>query len=334
MAQLIFGFILLGWVHQPGGLADRLDAKNSSLSIYGESTMARNFTELLRRKLEDERKFVCVGMDTNYNHMPESFKTGDGVDYEMYAFNINRIVATQQLAAAYKFNLAFYLAQGNKGIKVLENTFQWILCWAPDVPVILDAKFGDIGNTNEGYLDFAFRRLNADAVTVNPFMGHRDSIDKFLNWKDKGIFVLVKTSNKGGNEFQDIPVDIDETECEIINARLDRDNHERVTLYQNIAYGVREEWNYNGNCGVVAGATFPYGIGLVRQIVGDDIPILIPGIGSQGGDLEKTLLAGKNSRGHGILVNSSRGIIFADNPEAEIQKLHGSGTQILKGGVS
>jgi len=172
----------------------------------------------------------------------------------------------------------------------LANTIKFIHQVAPEVPVILDAKRADIGNTNKGYVQAAFEELGVDAITVHPYLG-KEALQPFLNRGDKGVFVLVRTSNPGAGEFQDLQV-----------------NGE--PLYQIVARQVATEWNKNNNCGVVVGATYPEELLLIRQVVGD-MPILIPGIGAQGGDVEKTVRAGKDSRGRGMIINSSRGIIFA-----------------------
>ncbi len=164
---------------------------------------------------------------------------------------------------------------------------------APDVPVILDAKDMDIGNTNTGYVRMAFEYCQADAITINPYLG-MEAAQPFLDQKDKGIIVLCRTSNKGSGEFQDLLIKSD------------------MPLYQYVASRVAKYWNKNGNCALVVGATYPNELAQVRRIVGD-MPILIPGIGVQGGDVEATVKAGRDSRGQGMIINASRSIIFASN---------------------
>ncbi len=162
---------------------------------------------------------------------------------------------------------------------------------APAVPLILDYKRGDIGNTNSGYIKYAFGYLNADAVTVHPYMG-RESLQPFLDLKDKGIIVLCRTSNPGSGEFQDLMV-------------------EGKKLWQLVAEKVRDEWNGGGNCALVVGATYPEEMGEIRQLMGDNMLFLVPGIGAQGGDVKKTLNAGLNKKGGGLILNSSRAITYA-----------------------
>jgi len=199
---------------------------------------------------------------------------------------------------AYKPNVAFYEEHGAEGIEALKRTIADIHDIVPDVAVVLDGKRGDIGNTNNGYVKAAFDYLNADAITVAPYMGE-ESLAPFLAQKDKGVIVLCRTSNPGAGEFQDLPIALG-------------DGHITRPLYEVVASQIAGKWNKNGNCAVVVGATCPDELRTVRGIVGD-MPILIPGIGAQGGDLEKTVAAGKDSRGRGMIINSSRGIIFASN---------------------
>jgi len=248
-------------------------------------------------KLENrwsQGNFVCVGLDTDYTQMPESAKGSGLISDDIYRFNAEIIDATADLVCAYKPNIAFYEARGIEGMKALRETILHIKHGYPDIPVILDAKRADIGSTNMGYVQAAFDRdgLNADAITVHPYLG-REAMKPFLDRADKGIIVLTRTSNPGAGEFQDLPVGANQE-----------------PLYQAIARNVAQSWNTNGNCGVVVGATYPRELAEVRAIVGD-MPILIPGIGAQGGEVEATVKVGKDSRRMGMIVNSSRGIIFA-----------------------
>ncbi|MBI2031135.1 MAG: orotidine-5'-phosphate decarboxylase [Candidatus Levybacteria bacterium] len=206
------------------------------------------------------------------------------------------IDATCDLVCAYKPNIAFYEAQGTQGLEALSVTIDYIRDTCPDVPVILDAKRADIGNTNLGYVEAAFDHYGADAVTVHPYLG-KEALKPFLDRKDKGIIVLVKTSNPGADEFQDLFVS---RFTDVSTTRM----------YEYVAKRVSKHWNENGNVGVVVGATYPHHLEYVRKIVGD-MPILIPGIGAQGGEVEETVKAGMDNRGWGMIINSSRGIIFA-----------------------
>jgi len=227
--------------------------------------------------------FVCVGLDC--------------ADLQL---NKSVIDQTFDLVCCYKPNSAFYEAEGAKGLEALRLTIDYIHQKDSNLPILLDAKKGDIGNTNKEYVKGIFDDLQVDAVTLHPYLG-KESLQPFLERGDKGIFILVKTSNEGAGEFQDLEV----------NGKL---------LYQVVAEHVKK-WNTNGNVGVVVGATYPSELKKVREIVGD-MPILIPGVGAQGGDLEATIKAGKDSNGQGIIIASSRAIIFSENPKEATLKLH------------
>ncbi len=251
-----------------------------------------SFVELLQARMA-ERKAVCVGLDTSFKMLPQ-IPSLMCEEHGITEFNRKIVNATKDLVLAYKPNAAFYEARGDEGWRNLKRTVDAINELAPDVPVILDAKRGDIGSTNDGYVTAIFDWLGIDAVTVHPYLGE-ESLAPFLARKDKGVIVLCRTSNPGAGEFQDLQVD-------------------GRPLYQHVARAVADKWNKNNNCCLVVGATFPTELGLVREIVGE-MPILIPGIGAQGGDVEATVKAGKNSTGNGMIINSSRGIIYASKGE-------------------
>jgi orotidine-5'-phosphate decarboxylase len=267
------------------------------------------------KKLEaqwSKGNFICIGLDSAYNRLPESLRSGRSVDEAIFDFNKEIVDATQGLVASYKPNTAFYEAEGDDGLWALYKTVRYIKESYPEIPVILDAKRGDIGNTNNGYVKSVFDTYHADAVTVNPYLG-REALQPFLDRRDKGIFILAKTSNPGASEFQD----------KIIT---DEDGL-MLPLYQYVARQVINEWNTNGNCGLVVGATYPEELAGIRQIA-PNIPLLIPGIGAQGGQIESTVKAGKDSKNQGMIINASRSIIFASNGEdfaeaarAETQRL-------------
>jgi len=261
--------------------------------------MKRNFKQMLQA-LWDQGKHVCVGLDTDFDKIPEWFKKatkGDEGNVEgiISAYNIRIIEATHDLVCAYKPNIAFYEAWGAPGFLALLETILYLQTFKPEIPIILDAKRGDIGNTNLQYIKMGFDYLKADAMTIHPYLG-RESLSDFLALKDKGFFVLCKTSNPGAGEFQDIGTYVG------ISERL---------LYEKVAANVHHQWNKNKNCGLVVGATYPKDLAKVREIVGPNMPILIPGIGKQKGDLGATVKAGKNDDGQGMIINSSRGVIFA-----------------------
>ncbi len=236
--------------------------------------------------------FICVGLDSGYEQLPDVIKAGRPVEDALFHFNREIIDATHDLVCAYKPNAAFYEAQGEAGLRALLHTVRYIRETYSHIPVILDAKRADIGSTNTGYAQSAFDYLGVDAITVHPYLG-REALAPFLTRKEKGIIVLVRTSNPGAGEFQDLPV-----------------GPEQEPLYMVVARRVAQEWNYNGNCAIVVGATYPDELRRVRSVVGD-MPILIPGIGAQGGEVAATVKAGRDSRRRGMIISASRSIIFA-----------------------
>jgi orotidine-5'-phosphate decarboxylase len=247
------------------------------------------------KKLEQcwqKDNLVCVGLDPDFDQLPTIVKNQRSVEEAMFTFNRDIIDVTYDLVCAFKPNAAFYEAQGDAGFRALIRTVSYIRETYAHIPIILDAKRADIGNTNLGYVQAAFDIIGVDAITVHPYLG-KESLAPFLSHKEKGIIVLAKTSNLGAGEFQDLPVG---TSLE--------------PLYHVVARHVANTWNTNGNCALVVGATYPEDLKKIRSIVGD-MPILIPGIGSQGGEVAATVIAGKDSRGWGMIINSSRGIIFS-----------------------
>lgn len=236
--------------------------------------------------------FVCVGLDSDYDRIPATVKSMGSVEEALFIFNRDIIDATHDLVCAYKPNSAFYEAQGDQGLRALCRTVEYIRETYPHIPVILDAKRADIGSTNLGYVQMAFDIIGVDAITIHPYLG-KEALAPFLARKEKGMIVLVKTSNPGAGEFQDLPV-----------------GDAQEPLYQVVARHVANAWNTHGNCAIVVGATYPAELEKVRAIVGD-MPILIPGIGAQGGEVEATVSAGKDSRGWGMIISASRSIIFA-----------------------
>lgn len=278
--------------------------------------MTRNFMELLQAQ-QSMGNFVCVGLDTDPKRIPTA--------YSQLAFNQRIVEATADFAGAFKPNLAFY--PGLEGKKALQATIEFIWTHAPGKPVILDPKQGDIGTTNDGYLVDDFNYYGADAVTVHNYMGV-EAMRPFLDQTDKGVIVLVRTSNPGAGEFQDV-------ECVVMQheptgrvfstiAEAERElgdempvgswKQVRMRLYQFVTTRIFQAWNYNGNVCAVVGATAPAELAEVRAIIGN-MPILLPGIGAQGGDLEATIDAGKNTQNQGMIINNSRGIIFAYEKE-------------------
>lgn len=240
------------------------------------------FLEKLDQCITKNNSLLCVGLDPDLDKLPEG--------QDQFSFNKAIIDATADLVCAFKPNPAFYEALGLVGISSLEKTCQYIKQNYPNVPIILDAKRGDIGNTNKAYAHSLFNIMQADGVTLHPYFG-KESLLPFLEYHDKGLIILCKSSNPGGGEFQDLTV-------------------EGIKLYEYIAHQVVDKWNEHGNCLLMVGATYPKELATVRKIAGD-MPILVPGVGSQQGDIKAMLQAGLNSHRSGLIISSSREILFA-----------------------
>ncbi|MDZ7730295.1 MAG: orotidine-5'-phosphate decarboxylase [Natrialbaceae archaeon] len=236
------------------------------------------FFDSLGERIETIDSILCVGLDPDPARLPEELV---GKDLPRWAFNRRIIDATHEVAAAYKPNAAFY--EDSDGWRALEETIAY--AHGKGVPVVLDGKRADIGNTTRQYAQVLEQ---VDAVTVNPYMG-RDSLQPFLATEDAGVFVLCRTSNPGGADIQDLPLKSGEP------------------VYERVA-ALTDLWNEHGNVGLVVGATHPDELESLRATV-PDLPFLVPGVGSQGGDAEAAVTHGL-ADGVG-LVNSSRGIIFA-----------------------
>ncbi len=247
------------------------------------------FIEMLERAQKKNSSLLCVGLDPSLERLPDSCRT---VSQPLFAFNRALIDATADLVCAYKPQIAHYSACGAEA--ELLATISYIHDNYADIPVILDAKRGDIGSTAEKYALEAFERYQADAVTVNPYLGG-DSLEPFLKYEEKGVVILCRTSNPGGGELQGLEVDGE-------------------PVYLKLAGLAAASWNKNHNILLVVGATWPAELARVREVVGE-MPLLVPGVGAQGGDLVAVLGAGLNSRGAGLVINSSRGIIYAGQGE-------------------
>ena len=236
---------------------------------------------------------LCVGLDPDPKQFPASVKGKGGA---ILAFCREIVDATADVVCAFKPQIAYFAAHGAED--QLEQLIDHIHRQHPQVPVILDAKRGDIGSTAEQYAIEAFERYQADAVTVNPYMGF-DSVEPYLKYANKGVIVLCRTSNPGGSDLQFLEVN-------------DSNESSKELLYQRVARLAATHWNKTGQLGLVVGATFPEEIAKVRSIVGD-MPLLIPGIGAQGGDIPATVQAGSvpQSPGTGMIINSSRAILYA-----------------------
>jgi orotidine-5'-phosphate decarboxylase len=254
----------------------------------------RHFFELLGEQ-QRQGKFLCVGLDPDWDKLPKLIGREPHPTVRITDVTMKLVNETFGSAAAYKPNSAFFEDRGPDGIAALKKTIEYINRVAPEVPVILDAKRADIGNTNNGYARFAFDYLGADALTVNPYFG-QEALRPFLNRTEKGIYILCRTSNPGAGELQDLPI-----------------TRYSIPLYRYIAQSVAQRWNANGNCGLVVGATAPEELRLIRQDVGN-MQLLIPGIGTQGGDLKKSIQNGKSSENGGFLINVSSGISGSKDP--------------------
>ena len=242
------------------------------------------FLARLDQACSANQSLVCVGLDVDPARMPVS---------DALEFNRAIIDATADLVCAYKPNLAFYEALGLPGLKALEGTVEYIRRTAPQVIIIGDAKRGDIGTTGQAYARAMFQVWGFDAVTVNAWGGH-DTLSPFIEDPDHGVFIWCRGSNPGSTDFQDLLVDTPQG---------------RIPLYQHLAY-TAVTWNQKGNIGLVMGATYPQQLETVRRAC-NDMPLLIPGVGAQGGDLETAIRLGTDQEGRRAIINSARGIIYA-----------------------
>jgi orotidine-5'-phosphate decarboxylase len=248
-----------------------------------------SFIEQIRQGWIDRDSMLCVGLDPDVNKLPEQYRKGPNRTAEGLATFCRDIVdATADLVCAFKPQIAYFSALG------LENHLADLITYIhqryPGVPVILDAKRGDIGDTARLYAMEAFERYDADAVTVNPYLGE-ESIAPFLAYQDRGVIVLCRTSNPD-------------------SAWLQRHPEVGEPVYLKIARAAAE-WNKQGNLMLVAGATYPEELGRIREAVGP-MPLLVPGIGTQGGDLAAVLRVGMDEAGDGLVINASRAVLYAD----------------------
>ena len=243
------------------------------------------FIEQLADSWERRNSLVCVGLDPEIERFPPHIASQPS---PIFQFNKAIIDATADLVCAYKPQFAHYAAY--EAEDQLERTIDYIHRSYPGLPVILDSKRGDVGNTAERYAIEAFERYGADAVTVSPYLGG-DSLEPFLRRADKGVIILCRTSNAGGRDLQDLE----------IGGRK---------LYHVVAKTVAEKWNSRGNCMLVVGATYPRELAEVREIVGP-MPLLVPGVGAQGGDVDEAVRSGQTPNGTGLVISSSRSILYA-----------------------
>jgi len=253
--------------------------------------------EKYNSRAEKAKSLLCVGLDPDFDKLPQEFKNKDNPQFE---FNKWIIDQTAEFVAAYKPNIASYEVRGEAGIKELKMTSDYLKQNHPDIVSICDAKRADIGYTSGLYAQAIFDSLGFDCVTLHPYLG-QDSVQPFLDRTDKGCIILCRTSNPGAGEFQDL-----------------ESGGEK--LWKIVAERVSKEWNRNNNCMLVVGATYPTELASIRKIVGD-MTLLIPGIGTQGGSVEEVMKAGINSQKKGLIISSSKAIIFSVEPATEAKKL-------------
>jgi uridine monophosphate synthetase len=266
------------------------------------------FFSFLARRVDDCSSLLCVGLDPHPSDLPAPTARAARI------FCQHIIKETAAHAAAFKPNAAFFELHGSDGWTALKDV---IACVHEEsarlgslIPVILDAKRGDVSSTAEAYAYSAFELLGANAITLSPYLG-RDSLDPFLSYKEKGIFLLCKTSNPGASDLQDLPVSIPPA--------VGADPSETMPLYEHVAR-LAQEWNTGDNIGLVVGATQPEALERVRKVA-PDLWFLVPGVGVQGGDLSTALRPGLRADGKGLLITVSRGIARAHSPKDEAARL-------------
>lgn len=286
--------------------------------------MATRFHQLYAARVA-AGKYACVGLDPNYSKIPDCVQGATPAE-RVETFVKALVNATHEYAAAFKLQSAYYEALGPDGLAAMQRIIQYIRQLDATIPVILDYKRADIDRTNEGYTDAAFKHYDVDAVTVHPYLG-MEAMKPFLDCEDKLIIVLCRTSNEGAGEFQDLICQVfrhkgdgmcystlaeaaRERGLSTEGASTDDFDRQHMRLYLFAAHRVAQSWNKHGNCAVVVGATWSRELELVREIVGD-MPILVPGIGAQGGKLSMALEAGGDSKGWGVILNNSSDIDFA-----------------------
>lgn len=257
-------------------------------------------------------RHLVVGLDPVAQRIPGSVAPGASPAERVVELNRRIVEATADLVCAYKPNAAFYEALGRDGFDGLSATVEAVRELAPAAAVILDAKRGDVGSTNEGYAEAAFERLGADAITVHPYLG-REALGPFLERREKLIFVLARTSNPGAGEFQDLALD-------------------GVPLYRRVARAVATGWNAAGNCGLVVGATYPDELRSIRRDVPADLPILVPGVGAQGGSAADVVAVHRELGSDAFLIAASRSILYA-SPGADFAEAARGAAEALDGEI-
>lgn len=251
----------------------------------------------LNQRLDASNSLVSVGLDSDMRYMPRQFRDDP---FPQFAFNRWVIEETRQYVSAFKANMAFYEARGDRGLSELKMTIDYIHERYPDIFTICDAKRADVGSSNLGYVEAIYDWLGFDAVTLHPYLG-RHALQPYLDRTDKVAIIVCRTSNPGAREIQDIAV-------------------EGRPLWQHLAEKVSREWNTNANCMLMVGATDAQEYQEIRVLIGE-MTILIPGIGTQGGAMQRIIEGALNGAKRGVLVNSARSVIFADDPSAAAKRL-------------
>lgn len=251
------------------------------------------FSDKLNHAWHSQQSLLMVGLDPDIERLPTVLDTDTGHEDALWQFCKGIVDATAPYVCGFKPQIAYFASLGAE--ETLQRICLYIKERYPELVLMLDAKRGDIGSTAEHYAREAFDRYEADAVTINPYMG-MDSAEPYLQRTNKGVIVLCRTSNPGGSDIQALAVDGE-------------------PLYLHVARMVAQRWNGNGQCGLVVGATFPDELRKVRACVGDKVPLLVPGIGAQGGDIQATCQAGCNAQGTGMMINSSRAVLYASAGE-------------------
>ena len=278
-----------------GARIDKTNRKDGMNATHSVTDHKPAFVEMLRKRWSAQRTLLCVGLDPDPARFPRHLRGSEAI------FDFCRAIvdATHDLVCAFKPQIAYFAA--HRAEDQLEALIAYVHERCPDVPVILDAKRGDMGATSEQYAREVFERYRADAVTLQPYQGY-DAIAPYLAYEGRGAIILCRTSNPSGDELQSLRV-----------KSSSRASSRAEPLYLHVARLVAERWNSNGQCGLVVGATYPKELAEVRAAVGE-MTILVPGIGAQGGDLEASVQAGATRAG-GIIVSSSRAVLYAGKDE-------------------
>ena len=286
------------------------------------------FVERLEIRMREVDSLACVGLDPVVAQMPAEFASSKD---PLAAWGVRVIEQTHRFVCAFKLNLAFYEAEGQAGLAALEQTMEHLRSQHPDIPVIGDAKRGDIGTSSEAYARSLFDRLGFDAVTLNPYLG-RDALEPFLRRADRGCIIVCRTSNPGADDFQNLNAALPEgSRGKAVSSNRGGTAESAAPLWHHVLQTVVNQWNARGNCLAVIGATRPDDLQTARSLAGDEMTFLVPGVGAQGGEASKAVSAGVNSQGRGVILTSSRSITSASDPAAAAANLQERVNKALQG---